>query len=134
MRDGLERQELKVAAEVVRADQRVARSQLEGVAGWLLRIWQRSTATPARLAVIERIALGPKQSLVLVEAEGVQVLVATSPEGSPAFLRLHPVDRDSGQGLGGATLDERSLRAAVRSNAPLSIKGSMRANAGRVSW
>lgn len=54
----------------------------------LLRSWQRSTARPARLAVIERISLGPKQSLVLVEADGVRLLVATSGEAASAFFPL----------------------------------------------
>jgi hypothetical protein len=38
--------------------------------------------------VIERVALGPRQSLMLVEAEGVHLLVATSPDGAPAFYPL----------------------------------------------
>jgi hypothetical protein len=59
-----------------------------GLAGWLLgrmRIAQR--ATP-RLAMLERITLAPRQSLALVEVEGRRLLVATSPEGAPAFFPL----------------------------------------------
>ena len=41
-----------------------------------------------RLRLIERIALAPRQSLALVEAEGRHFLVATSPEGAPAFHAL----------------------------------------------
>ena len=37
---------------------------------------------------MERIALAPRQSLALVEAEGRRFLVATSPEGAPAFYAL----------------------------------------------
>ena len=41
-----------------------------------------------RLELVERIALAPRQSLALVEAEGRRFLVATSPEGAPAFYAL----------------------------------------------
>ena len=41
-----------------------------------------------RLELLERIPLAPKQSLALVEAEGRRFLVATSPEGGPAFYAL----------------------------------------------
>jgi|CZKZ01.1.fsa_nt_gi hypothetical protein len=41
-----------------------------------------------RLEFLERITLAPKQSLALVEAEGRRFLVATSPEGGPAFFAL----------------------------------------------
>ena len=41
-----------------------------------------------RLELVERIALAPRQSLALVEAEGRRILVATSPEGGPAFYPL----------------------------------------------
>jgi hypothetical protein len=43
---------------------------------------------PPRLALVERIALAPRQSLALVEAEGRRFLVATSHEGAPAFYAL----------------------------------------------
>jgi hypothetical protein len=43
---------------------------------------------PPRLTLVERIALAPRQSLALVEAEGRRFLVATSPEGAPAFYAL----------------------------------------------
>jgi flagellar biogenesis protein FliO len=63
--------------------------QIGGVAGWLLgwlmaRLRARERAKP-RLALVERIALAPRQSLALVEAEGRRILVATSAEGRPAF-------------------------------------------------
>jgi flagellar biogenesis protein FliO len=59
-----------------------------GLTGWLMgrmRIAQR--ATP-RLAMLERITLAPRQSLALVEVDGRRLLVATSPEGAPAFFPL----------------------------------------------
>lgn len=43
-----------------------------------------------RLALVERIALAPRQSLALVKAEGRLLLVATSAEGGPAFYPLNP--------------------------------------------
>jgi flagellar biogenesis protein FliO len=64
----------------------------------LARRWRVSTARPARLAVIERVALGPRQSLMLVEAEGVHLLVATSADGAPAFYPL-PSSPVTSQGL-----------------------------------
>jgi len=59
-----------------------------GIAGWLMdRLRGRGRARP-RLALVERIALAPRQSLALVEAEGRHILVATSAEGGPAFYPL----------------------------------------------
>ena len=63
-----------------------------------------------RLALLERITLAPRQSLALVEAEGRRFLVATSPEGAPAFYALD---------------DEQAGRHAAR---------RLRRSAARVSW
>jgi len=41
-----------------------------------------------RLKLVDRIALAPRQSLCLVEADGRKVLLATSVEGAPAFFAL----------------------------------------------
>ncbi len=73
-----------------------------------------------RLELVERIALAPRQSLSLVEAEGRRFLVVTSPEGSPAFYAL----------------DERPIHARSQSNV-VRIDGPARAAArlaARVSW
>jgi flagellar biogenesis protein FliO len=59
-----------------------------GLAGWLLERLRVSRRPPPRLALLERIALAPRQSLALVEAEGRRFLVATSSEGAPAFYAL----------------------------------------------
>lgn len=76
---------------------------LGGWAGWLLRRLGRTrTGGQARLELVERIQLAPRQSLALVEADGRRFLVASSTEGSPAF---YPVE-------GAAQL--RSLPAAAR--------------------
>jgi hypothetical protein len=82
-----------------------------GLAGWLLgRLRSGGHARP-RLQLLERIALAPRQSLALIEAEGRRLLVATSPEGAPAFYAL----------------DEQTQPGGVRHS------GSMRPLA-RVSW
>lgn len=60
-----------------------------GLAAWLLRRLHASDARPPQLSILARIALGPRQSLALVEAEGVHVLVGTSTDGPPSFFSLH---------------------------------------------
>jgi flagellar biogenesis protein FliO len=79
-----------------------------GLAGWLLGWFKAGGRRRPRLELLERIALAPRQSLALVEAEGRRFLVATSPEGAPAFYAL----------------DERSRLAANRQPG----------QAARVSW
>ena len=65
-----------------------------GLGSWLLARWRgRQRAAEPRLALIERIALAPRQSLALVEAEGRRILVAISAEGGPAF---YPLDEKAG--------------------------------------
>ncbi len=65
------------------------RDRSQGLVGWLLdRLHRRSLAAP-RLSVVERITLGPRQTLALVEADGQRLLVATSPDGAPAFYPLN---------------------------------------------
>ncbi len=59
-----------------------------GLAGWLLGKLRRGQQGQRRLALVERIALAPRQSLALVEAEGRRFLVATSQDGAPSFYPL----------------------------------------------
>ena len=59
-----------------------------GLAGWLLARWKNRGRVQPRLALLERISIAPRQTLSLVEAEGRRFLVATSPQGSPAFYPL----------------------------------------------
>jgi hypothetical protein len=59
-----------------------------GLAGWLLGKLQGQGRRQPKLALLERINIAPKQSLALVQADGRRFLVATSPEGSPAFYAL----------------------------------------------
>jgi len=41
-----------------------------------------------RLILLQRIALGPRNALSLIEAQGVQLLVATSGDGAPTVFLL----------------------------------------------
>jgi flagellar biogenesis protein FliO len=63
-----------------------------GLGAWLLsrlkQRFNRREGAQARLVLVERITLAPRQSLALIEAEGRRFLVATSTEGVPAFLAL----------------------------------------------
>jgi hypothetical protein len=66
-----------------------------GLAGWLLDRIRRNVRPRPRLRLLERIALAPRQALALIEADGQRLLVATSPEGAPAFFPLDaPLRRD----------------------------------------
>ncbi len=67
------------------------------IVGWIWtrirhRLEPRASAS-ARLAVLERIHLAPRQSLALVEVEGRKLLVATSPDGAPTFYALGGLER-----------------------------------------
>lgn len=65
-----------------------------GWAGWLLkRLRHARTGRQARLELVERIQLAPRQSLALVEADGQRFLVASSAEGSPAFYPVEAAAR-----------------------------------------
>ena len=77
--------------------------QIGGLAGWLLKKLRVVRRSEPRLAILERIALAPRQSLALVEAEGRRFLVATSPEGTPAFYALD-----------GRNQDDRARKPAAR--------------------
>ena len=59
-----------------------------GLGAWLVEKLRGRRRAEPRLALLERISLAPRQSLALVEAEGRRILVATSPEGGPAFYPL----------------------------------------------
>jgi flagellar biogenesis protein FliO len=84
------------------------------VAGWLLARLRKSRRPP-RLALVERIALGPRQSLALVEAEGRRLLVAIAPQGGPAFHALDgPVRPETGRAGGFARAPQRSGPGAGR--------------------
>jgi flagellar biogenesis protein FliO len=56
-----------------------------GLAGWLLARWRGRAGTERRLILIERISLGPRQSLCLVKADGRSILVANSADGASIY-------------------------------------------------
>src|ERR1039457_3613555 len=91
--------------------------QGEKLLGWLRGRLQGTQRAPTRLALLERITIAPRQSLVLVEAEGRRFLVATSPEGGPAFYAL----------------DERSPQHNGVRQAASRLRGATPA-AARLSW
>ena len=71
-----------------------------GLGAWLVAKWQGRRRPIPHLALVERITLAPRQSLALIEAEGRRILVATSPEGGPAFF---PLDQSSNSKSYGAS-------------------------------
>ncbi len=52
------------------------------------RLWPCTPRLAARLAIVERLAVGPKQSLLLIEVDGVRLVVAHSGESTPALMAL----------------------------------------------
>lgn len=88
-----------------------------GIVGWLIERWRGRQHHEPRLALVERISLGPRQSLALVEAEGRRILVATSAEGGPAFYPLDEkpcLDEGTRTSAGGAarTVGRRQVRVS----------------------
>ncbi|MFP5235597.1 MAG: hypothetical protein ACLGSD_06820 [Acidobacteriota bacterium] len=62
--------------------------QIGGLAGWILARIRRTPRSAARLILHERITVGPRQHLALVEADGRRFLIATGADGAPSFLAL----------------------------------------------
>lgn len=89
----------------------LSRAGIGGIAGKLIARLRSTKTSAPKLALVERIALGPRQSLALVEAEGRRFLVATSAEGGPAFLAI---------GGGGMAVGTRSARRPARGPARVS--------------
>lgn len=106
----------------------LSRPGIGGIAGWLIAKFRSTQRSAPRLALVERIALGPRQSLALVEAEGRRFLVATSAEGGPAFLALH-----EGKSPDGSRLAPRIICGSARGSIGESIRASARGSA-RASW
>jgi hypothetical protein len=86
-------QDVRKAGSAAPAGFRAAEFRHGGLAGWL---WNQlcgivgGFSRPApKLELVERIALGSRHTLALVEAEGRRFLVASSSEGAPAFLALN---------------------------------------------
>jgi len=86
-----------------------------GLVGWLAARLSQRRRPAHRLELLERIALAPRQSLALIEAEGRRLLVATSAEGPPAFYNFEGFGNFDGLGKQNAAgkldgLGDRSLR------------------------
>jgi hypothetical protein len=104
------------------------RPPIGGLAGWLLGKLRGARRPAPRLAVLERISLAPRQLLALVEADGRRFLVATSPEGTPAF---YPLDAPGRQ----AAADK--VAGPARSEGRNGLRPAKRAGADRdlrISW
>jgi hypothetical protein len=67
-----------------------------GLAGWLLARWRRRPGTERRLVLVERISLGPRQTLSLVKADGQRILVANSADGASFYPLEGRVSRRGG--------------------------------------
>jgi hypothetical protein len=110
------------------ADRELARP-LRGVspggwAGWLMARLRGAGRPLPHLRVLERIAIAPRQTLALVEAEGRRFLLATSGDGAPAFYPLDEPDRPG-----------RSRRASDGTRPPASRCAHCPSpSAARVSW
>jgi hypothetical protein len=89
---------------------------LSGVAGWLIGKWRGRKQVEPRLVLVERIALGPRQWLALVEAEGRRILVTSSAEGGSA---LYPLDGE-GRGGGRERADAQRTRKTIEPAARIS--------------
>ena len=94
-----------------------------GLAGWLMAKLRPRPRAERRLALLERIALAPRHSLALVEAEGRKILVATSAEGGSAF---YPLD------------ERHTLHAVARANEvgvrPRARRWAAERRQPRISW
>jgi hypothetical protein len=100
-----------------------------GLTGWLLERLGGVHRQQPRLELVERIALAPRQSLALVEAEGRRFLVATSAEGAPAF---YPLDGEQSAELPGRSIGRISPPATPAPNKAERFARS--AASARVSW
>jgi hypothetical protein len=63
-------------------------NQLDGLAGWFMKRLRTGKSGRPRLELMERITIGPRQTVALIEAEGQRLLVACAAEGRPAIYPL----------------------------------------------
>ena len=69
-----------------------------GWAGWLMKRLRAGQRESPRLELLERITIGPRQTVALIEAEGHRLLIACAAEGAPVFYPLGSgVDRRTGR-------------------------------------
>ena len=91
-----------VGTKMIRFDREKFREAIQQRYGFLIRLFARfKSGTQGhengkkRLALLDRISIAPRQSIVLIEAEGRRMLVATSPDGGSAFFPLDGHTRNS---------------------------------------
>lgn len=60
----------------------------ERLGNMLSILWQSRGPRAIQLQLVSRMALGPKQSLALVEADGMRVLIATGSNSTATMLLL----------------------------------------------
>jgi flagellar biogenesis protein FliO len=63
-------------------------AQIGGAAAWILARLRGAKRRRSRLELLDRLALGPRQSVALIEAEGRRFLLAMPAEGGPVFFPL----------------------------------------------
>jgi flagellar biogenesis protein FliO len=63
-------------------------ARLGGWAGWLMRRLHTARRERPRLELVERITIGPRQTVALIEADGRRLLVACAAAGEPAIVPL----------------------------------------------
>jgi flagellar biogenesis protein FliO len=95
-----------------------------GWAGWLAAKLRKTARPQPRLRLLERIAIAPRQSLALVEAEGRRFLLATSADAAPAFYAIEEPARTSGSVRTTGAVYARKSRGAHPDCA----------SAARISW
>jgi flagellar biogenesis protein FliO len=149
-RAGKERRELRVKTQIGRKQgAEIDRPQTArpfapgGFAGWLLARLRRTPRPRAHLTLVERVALAPRQSLALIEADGRRLLVATSADSTPVFYPLdnhvvenHEVDyprraSSSAQAISSAQAPAHSASLSRRGSRG---HASAAKSAPRVSW
>lgn len=88
----------------------------------LSQLRERAAVRPQRLRILERQALGPRQYLILAEADGRALLIAGSPEASPVFFPLDSASRQEPMAAGSADLSR------VAPGAPIPMEPATRAS------
>ncbi len=89
--------EQQATARKLRDTEAAVRGSAGRLAGRIFELFRRKPAA-SRLALLERMGIAPRQSLVLVEADGHKLLIGLSAEAAPTFFSLD-AGRDPGQAL-----------------------------------
>jgi hypothetical protein len=87
-REKEERQKVEMKREPRAPEKVTAKKWLSWIVErFFLRLRHRASGS-SRLALLERIAVGPHQSIALIEVQGHRLLVASSTEGAPTVYPL----------------------------------------------